>query len=443
MTARLEIFTFGGLAIKLDGAPITKLASRKAEALLVYVACTGKAQARESVATMLWDDRPQDRAMANLRVLLSSLRQTLGPYVAISRQSVAVNSDSPPWVDAVEFEQGLNAARKWRSRPDGLSRTEVTQLARTVDLFQGDFLQGFYPHQCRDFEEWQAAERERLRLRMIEALVELGADYLRLGEYAAGIEQARRLLQLEPLHEEAHRQLMRLYVWTDQRPAAIHQYRAWTRLLAEEMSILPSEETTALYEAIKSGSPLDPPVQDGGPGSQEAAAPRGFVSPSVHYSPVRADRLTAPFVARDDELAELSRALEAVLAEQGRVVFVTGEAGSGKTALVHEFARQAQEAVAELVAVFGRCDAHTGVGDPYLPWRDMLGLLTGDVEARWARGLVTHENASRLKALLPDVLQALFDLGPALIDTFIPRIVLAHILERMPTPSGRTMRLSA
>ena len=64
MTALLEISTFGGLAIKLAGEPLGKLASRKADALLVYLACTRQTQARDLLADLLWDDRPQDQAMA-------------------------------------------------------------------------------------------------------------------------------------------------------------------------------------------------------------------------------------------------------------------------------------------------------------------------------------------------------------------------------------------
>ncbi|NIP18270.1 MAG: AAA family ATPase, partial [Xanthomonadales bacterium] len=80
----------------------------------------------------------------------------------------------------------------------------------------------------------------------------------------------------------------------------------------------------------------------------------------------------------------------------GRVVFVTGEAGSGKTALVQEFTRRAQEAHADLVVASGNCNAYTGIGDPYLPFREILELLTGDVEARWAAGAMTREHARRL-----------------------------------------------
>jgi predicted ATPase len=102
------------------------------------------------------------------------------------------------------------------------------------------------------------------------------------------------------------------------------------------------------------------------------------------------------FVERERELVQLNESLDAALAGQSKVCFVTGEAGSGKTTLINEFARRAEEANADLVVAIGDCNAHTGIGDPYLPFREILGLLTGDVEAKLAQGTITREGLSRL-----------------------------------------------
>jgi predicted ATPase len=159
-----------------------------------------------------------------------------------------------------------------------------------------------------------------------------------------------------------------------------------------------------------------------------AAEPPPFLD---EEEPIEVERPV--FVARERELAQLGRFLELALAGQGRVAFVTGEAGSGKTALVQEFGRRAQEAHADLIVASGNCNAYTGIGDPYLPLREILGLLTGDVEARWAAGAMTGEHARRLWNTLPLTAQALVEAGPDLVDTFVPR---AALLERamMYTP---------
>jgi predicted ATPase/predicted Ser/Thr protein kinase len=132
------------------------------------------------------------------------------------------------------------------------------------------------------------------------------------------------------------------------------------------------------------------------------------------------------FVGREHELTQLEGFLDLSLANQGRVVFVTGDSGSGKTALIQEFTRRAQEAHDDLVVASGNCNSHIGVGDPYLPFREVLELLTGDVEARWAAGAITREHARRLWKTLPLAAGALLESGQDLIDTFIPGSALIN-----------------
>ena len=125
------------------------------------------------------------------------------------------------------------------------------------------------------------------------------------------------------------------------------------------------------------------------------------------------------FVAREPELVQLETYLSTALAGNGRAVFVIGDAGSGKTALVHAFSERALEMQPDLIAAGGNCNAFTGVGDPYLPFREILGLLTGDVETRWEAGAISRGHAQRLWGLMPHSVQTLINSGPELIDTFI------------------------
>ena len=101
------------------------------------------------------------------------------------------------------------------------------------------------------------------------------------------------------------------------------------------------------------------------------------------------------------------------------MVFVTGDPGSGKTALVQEFIRRAMETHGDLIAAQGNSNAQSGVGDPYLPFIEVLQMLTADVEALWLGGGITRQHAVRLWRLLPDVVQALVAAGPELIDRFV------------------------
>lgn len=132
------------------------------------------------------------------------------------------------------------------------------------------------------------------------------------------------------------------------------------------------------------------------------------------------EKLPPVFVARERELAELEAKLDTARSGAGQILFVIGGAGSGKTMLVQEFARRAQAGNLDLLVVSGYCNAHTGGGDPYLPFREALSLLTGEVEAKWAGGLMTTRHARLLWEAMPLTLPALVEYGPELIDSFVP-----------------------
>lgn len=250
MGEMLAIRSLGGLIIERNGQPVTDFDSRKVQALLVYVVCTGRAQPREVLAEMFWEERAQDRALANLRTALTSLRQTVGPFVTITRDTVGVDPGAEIVFDVAEFETQLAAAG-----------TDVTRLSAVLDLYQGDFLAGFYVDSAA-FEEWATRERERWRLRALEALDTLIGCHQAAGDYAAGIACANRLLDLDNLREATHRQLMELLWRAGERAAALAQYDTCCRLLAEELGVEPTAETTALYECIHAGESPPGPEPD-------------------------------------------------------------------------------------------------------------------------------------------------------------------------------------
>ncbi|MFB0537309.1 MAG: BREX system ATP-binding domain-containing protein, partial [Anaerolineae bacterium] len=126
------------------------------------------------------------------------------------------------------------------------------------------------------------------------------------------------------------------------------------------------------------------------------------------------------FVGRERQLDELKGYLEKALIGQGQVCFVTGQAGSGKTALVRHFVEQAFAANPKVVLAMGSCNAQTGIGDPYLPFREALAMLTGDASSKQRATRVTPENTNRLRAVLVRSVQVLVEAAPELIGVFVP-----------------------
>jgi tetratricopeptide (TPR) repeat protein len=126
------------------------------------------------------------------------------------------------------------------------------------------------------------------------------------------------------------------------------------------------------------------------------------------------------FVDREHELAILERHLGGALGGNGRVCFVAGQAGSGKTALVRHFVEHAFAANSEIALAEGTCNAQTGTGDPYLPFREALAMLTGQGPAKSVRAGASAENDRRLRTVLVRSVQILVEVAPDLVGVLVP-----------------------
>jgi DNA-binding SARP family transcriptional activator/tetratricopeptide (TPR) repeat protein len=333
MEQQLRVCVLGGLDLAVGGRPLVGLASAKARALLAYLAVTGTAHSRSALAGLLWSDLPEEAARTNLRLVLVKLRRALPHHLRVTRQSVALAAEQPVWVDAVELARLGGVA----DDPDA--------LLGAVELCGGEFLAGVEVPGAPLFDEWVVAERAACRavmLGVLERAVQLARE--RAGA-ATGIQVARRLLQLEPLHEEAHRALMWFLAHAGQRSAALAHYERCRSLLADELGAEPSPATLALREEILRAAGF---AELGPPPSGVATAPPAAVSLPV---PRELPRPPADFTGRTDELATLLGLLDlsalgdvgTPTTRSGRPVVISaidGMGGIGKSALAIQVANQ-------------------------------------------------------------------------------------------------------
>ena len=143
------------------------------------------------------------------------------------------------------------------------------------------------------------------------------------------------------------------------------------------------------------------------------------------------------FVARERELEILEKFLQNALRGNGGIAFVTGGPGRGKTALLEEFGRQAIDRYPDLLFMGGECSAYRGIGDPYLPFRRVMAMLTGNVEAEWVSGAINREDALRLWNTMPSITRVIVEYGPDLLDVFVPgRDLMARVNTAVDAPSS-------
>lgn len=327
----LTLHLLGAPAIERDGAPVV-MDTRKATALLAYLAVTGRAQGREALAALLWPEYDDEHARAALRRTLSTLRAAVGEAcLAVDREMVSLISAAGLWVDIAEFRARLAACRTHGHPPAEVCPACLPLLAEAAALYRGDFLAGFTLRDSAEFDDWQFAQAESLRGELAGALEKLAAGRAAQGDYAAALDAARRWLALDPLREEAHRQVMRLYAWADQRNAALRQYRECVRILEEELGVAPLAETTELYEAIKGHRLPAPATLDPSGFRKPESSPRSAAA----LPPSREPAGMLPLVGRGAELAALIRAYDRHAAA-GYFAAIEGEAGIGKTRLAEE-----------------------------------------------------------------------------------------------------------
>jgi len=323
----LEISLLSPFTLTHDGQPL-KLPSRRTEALVVYLLRNPHPHAREVLANLLWDDLPQNKALGNLRVLLANLRKALDPYVTITRQSAAWNGASDYRVDLTALEEMLALSRVEIDRDGALTQATAANLGAALQGYQGDLLPGFYLHAGQGFEEWLATEREWLWTRAVEALDDLATEYLQWGDYRAGVEQAQRLVDLDPLREEGHQLLMQLWAADGQISAALAQYERCVQVLDHELGVPPHGFTTELYERMRRGDwQPSRPMADPGVGAEASA---------TKAPPHNLPRQMAPIWGRATELAQLATLLGDPTVP---LITILGPGGIGKTRLALEAAR--------------------------------------------------------------------------------------------------------
>lgn len=104
MEKELQLGLLGSVELRQDGILVTGFNSSKVQALLCYLAVTGRSHLRPTLAGLLWGELPQANARNNLRKAPANLRQLIAPYLVITREAIAFNRDTNYWLDVERFK---------------------------------------------------------------------------------------------------------------------------------------------------------------------------------------------------------------------------------------------------------------------------------------------------------------------------------------------------
>lgn len=319
--SKLTVQLLGPPQVELSGQPIS-VDTRKAIALIAYLAATNQIQQRTVLAALLWPESDESRARSALRRTLATLNRAIdGPWLEATRKTIQLVPHPALEVDVIQVRSLLAECRKAKNDCE----RRIPLLEKAISLFRGVFLEGFTLQDSAEFDEWQRIEEETWQRELSWALKEVIACHQQAGNYETAVKHGRHWLSLDNLHEPAHQALMRVYALSGQRSAAIRQYETCQGLLAEELGIDPQSETTALYKQILSGE-LE--KETAAPPQTPTLEPTALPHPAA--PPGNLPSQSTSFVGREKELAEI---LELLDDSNNRLISVIGPGGIGKTRL--------------------------------------------------------------------------------------------------------------
>jgi DNA-binding SARP family transcriptional activator len=401
----LRIRLLGPPEASLEGWPL-QFELKKALALLCYLAAEGGRHPRRELAKLLWPESEERRARADLRAVLHKLRKNVGEDSAhdgVARFFVIESGrlGLEPWgidLDLEAFEAAFSLASSETSlggrSAAGGRRDLIGRLQGNLELYRGEFMEGFSLEDAPEFELWLEAERARWRRvfgELCETLSHLEGEE---GLIEEAIATARLWARHAPSEEAAQRRLMELLSSAGESERALLAYEGFRNTLGRALGSEPSSQMQELAARLR-----------------EEVEERAFLGASLIPSaatPTITTQLSVleiPLVGRQEEFGVLvSEYHDAREEGESRVVAVLGEAGMGKTRLVEEFLGWARTRGAGVL----KGAASEGAG---LPYGSLVEAIRPRIERERAPDDLLEDTwLSELSRLLPELKERYPDL---------------------------------
>lgn len=394
----LKIYLLGAPRVEWGERPFA-IQRRNVRGLLYRLAADLELVPRSSLCMLFWPDIAETVSRRNLTHLITHLRLALpdGKMLLSIEDKIGLDAQKI-WCDTLAF-RGFT-----HDNP-----SETKNLRQAVDLYREPFLTGFSLPNSSEFEQWALLERnslENLYLNTLESLVD---RELIEQHYEQAIHDTLRYLETDDLAEEMHRKLMVLYATIGDRNAALKQYERCVTALERELGVSPLPNTRAIYQSMLEGH---------APDLTEPGEPKKI-------KPQRASLQDFPLVGREPIWQNLKDALNRARSGLGSLVFISGEAGIGKTRLMKGFVTGFQSTACILYG----SGYSGGQTIPYLPLVEALRSIKGRLSLYKSLNPVYLADISRL---LPELRSQLPDLpAPLSFDLEEARIRLFEALSRL------------
>ncbi|MVU81834.1 AAA family ATPase [Nocardia sp. ET3-3] len=367
--ALIRIGVLGPLHISIDGSRVPPGAPMQCAVLGRLVAAGGRVVPTERLIDDLWHGDPPAKAVAALQVYIHNLRRVFEPDRPRRAQSRIIVSEShgyalnlePSQVDSWHFEQLLHGHEAAMRDPAG--RPEPLEQVRVLDAALGCWHGGAF--ESFPGMPWAAQEAARLQALRLTAAELRAQAALEMNRPAEVVLELRPILEEHPGREECARLLAVAQYRLGQSLDALATVRRSREFLTLEFGVDPGPGLRDLETAILTHS-VD----------TETAAPPAPVRPPEPAP--RPDPEPLPDTGYAPQREALLAAAESALAGHARLVWLSGEAGAGKTTLATAITGHLGDR--GWTTVFGRCP-EVESAPPAWAWAEVLtGLDAADPE---------------------------------------------------------------
>jgi DNA-binding SARP family transcriptional activator len=417
--SQLQLSLLGVPVVEHGERPLT-FSTRKALALLVYLAVEGGTHTRKTLSEAFWPELDAEHGRAALRATLLELRKLLErshapgerAHLLVERETLRFDQSSPLVLDLRFVEAASKrVGRGIEPLADPAREARLSQLEQATRLAHGPFLASFTLRDSQFFDDWTRQQREYWHLRVHQLFDTLSRLYEQAGDAERASQTVSRWLSFDPLNEEGYRRLMRLRFAQGDRAGALRAYANGRAVLADQLQVEPEPETVALAKRIR-----------------RTAAVRSPQVRPPHASPGQppANLLDGPFLGRTAEFGTLIEGYQRAHAGQPQLVLLQGETGIGKTRLATEFVHWAQAQGAEVLAERALQTSRQ------LPFQPLIDVLRHQLEQEQAPDeLLSEVWLAELSRWLPELRDRYPDLPVAATDEALGHTRLFEAIARL------------
>jgi len=402
----LRITLFGPIQVLIHGYTLPRMQSRKGMWLLALLTLRhNRPVEREWLTSVLWPDTGQTQAFANMRPILSELRNGLGDQSkriqSPNRQTLMLDLDGSD-VDVVAFDAAAKSGK-------------LADMQKIAALYRGPLLEG-----CT--EEWVFQERAVRERQCLDALLALGENAMANADYASATSFYERAATMDPLWDAAQRGWMEALAQNGDRNAAMRVYRDFIAQLKDDHNAAPDEQMTALYTRLRSEARKGASSKRM-PESKPASSPFGKVSGYLPHP-------LTDLIGREDERIDIATCLR-----HSRLVTMVGPGGIGKTRLALAIAGE-EEAKYHGGAWFVALDALAEGEQIASQIANVLGVKD-ETGRTTLQGVITRLGSERILLLLDNcehLLQPSADMAAHLLNECAGLRILATSREPLGIP---------